>query len=97
MAIVSYYIRKLIELKVTFRNDAGAVTDPTSPTLAIHKPDGTITTYVHPTDTALMKDSTGVYHVNYIPTMRGTHKWEAYGTGAVYTGEMAAFNVLTID
>ena len=73
MAINSFDLGDLIELKITFRNDAGAVTDPTSPTLAVHKPDGTTTTYVHPTDAALVKDSTGVYHVNYTPTMAGTN------------------------
>jgi hypothetical protein len=93
MAIASYDLGDLIELKITFRNDAGAVTDPTSPTLAIHKPDGTTTTYVHPTDAALVKDSTGVYHVNYSPTMAGTHHWRGLGTGAVQAEEQAAFFV----
>lgn len=93
MPINAFDLGDLIELKITFRNDSGAVADPTSPTLAIHKPDGTTTTYVYPTDAQLVKDSTGVYHVNYAPTMAGTHHWRGSGTGAVTAAEQGAFFV----
>ena len=55
----------------------GALADPTSIILKVRTPDGIVTTY----STALVKDSTGVYHYDLALTQAGEHfiRWEATG------------------
>lgn len=81
----------LRRLTVTFTNLAGTVTDPTGVTFTIRKPDGTVTSYVYPTDAVLVKSTTGVYYVDYAITLPGRHVYRWVGTGAVETAETGEF------
>ena len=67
----------------TFRNSSGTLIDPTTVTFKARNPAGTITTYVYGTDSQVVKDSTGVYHVDWSLSSAG--KWyfriESTGTG----------------
>jgi hypothetical protein len=57
--------------------------DPGTVSVIVFGPNGGRVTYVHGTDAALVKDSTGNYHLDYAPTMAGTHwyRWVSTGSG----------------
>jgi hypothetical protein len=52
---------------------AGVLTDPSGLTFKLQDPDGITTTYVAGTDSALVHDSTGKYHV--VATLSKTGRW----------------------
>lgn len=68
---------------VTFTNAAGVATDPTTVTFRAQPPSGAAITYVYGTDNQLVKDSTGVYHVDLPMTQAYTWHVRFVGTGAV--------------
>ena len=76
-----YYLGNSIKLTYTYRDDDGAATDPTSPTVNVWDPDGTkVVDAVTPT-----KIETGVYYYNYrIPVAGPEGVWRAEFTGVVY-------------
>jgi hypothetical protein len=88
----SYDVGDLIRLSITFKVGS-TPTDPTTITFRILSPDGTVTEYIYATDDELVRDSDGVYHVDWIPDVKGVwaYRWEA--TGAVIEAEQAKFNV----
>lgn len=59
---------------ILVKNAAGALTDPTTITVTVKRPDGTTTTPATP-----VHDSTGSYHFDYEPAvtaaMVGSHKY----------------------
>jgi hypothetical protein len=65
----------------TFRV-AGVATDPTTVTASIRSPAGATTTYEYGDDVELVKDSTGVYHVDVDPTLAGRWVYAFAGSGA---------------
>lgn len=67
----------------TFSTVAGVATDPTTIVLEYKKPDGTTTSKTYP-DT-IVKDGTGVYHIDI--TMDQAGEWRAKWTG---TGSLIA-------
>lgn len=73
-----------LRLTCTFRNAAGTKADPTTVSMKkkVHKT-GTPSTLVYGTDVEVVKDSTGVYHVDVAFAEAGTHFFKWYGTGAV--------------
>lgn len=71
----------------------GTLTDPTTVTFSITEPDGTQTTYVQGIDDEAVKDSTGVYYVDWTITQAGRHYWKWTGTGTVITAEEESFTV----
>lgn len=81
--ITTHDIGDLVPLRAAFTNAAGAAADPTNVTFKIRKPDGTTTTYVHGTDSELVKDSVGNYHVDFPVTLAGFYEWRYEGTGTV--------------
>ena len=81
----------LLRLTTTFANSAGTITDPTGVTFSVRKPDGTVTTYVYPTDAQLVKSTTGVYYVDFTITLAGRHVYRWVGTGALVTAESGVF------
>lgn len=83
----------LKRFSATFKNLAGTATDPTTVKFKYTKPSGTTTTLVYLTDAALVKDSTGNYHVDLDLTEAGMwfYRWE--GTGAVQETEDGEFTV----
>lgn len=72
---------------ITFTDIVGAAADPTAITAVITEPDGVVTTYVYGTDAELVKDSVGVYYVDWTFAKKGRHKIKISGTGAVVSAE----------
>lgn len=93
---INYY-RKGQKVRVTcqFKVD-GALTDPTTVTCKVMDPSRNVSTYVYGTDAALVKESTGVYHVD-IPTDE-TKEWSVRfeGTGTCVAVEELTFGVSTV-
>lgn len=87
MAINVYTKGRLVRFAALFKNAAGAAADPTGVSFKTRSPAGTLITYVYPTDVALVRDSTGNYHIDVAVGESGEwhHRWE--GTGAVVTAE----------
>lgn len=81
----------LCRLIVTFRDSAQTVTDPTGVTFSVKTPAGAVTTYTYGVDGALGKTSTGVYYVDYTPTLPGRHVYRWAATGALVTAESGEF------
>jgi hypothetical protein len=87
VALPHHDIGDLVPVSATFKNAAGAATDPTTITFKLQKPDATLTTYVYPTDAQLVKDSVGVYHVDVPLAAAGVWYYRFEGTGAVAATE----------
>lgn len=87
----SYDKGDLIAIEGRFTNAAGVATDPTTVTCHVKSPAGT-TTHVYGAS-AIVKDSTGVYHLDVSLTVSGQwwYRWE--GTGAVEQSDEASFIV----
>jgi hypothetical protein len=80
----SYVRGALIRVAGVFTNAAGSPTDPTVVRFKWKSPAGAVTTYVYPTDGALVKDSVGNYHVDIDTTSaegRYYYRFESTGTG----------------
>lgn len=73
----------LVRCTGTFTTAGGAAQDPTTVKVSIRTPARVVTTYVYGVDGALVKDSTGVYHVDVDANQVGTWyvRWWATGTG----------------
>ncbi len=83
-----------VRLTCTFRNSAGTKADPTGVTFKkkVHST-GSATTLVYGTDVEVVKDSTGVYHVDVAFAEAGTHFFKWYGTGAVQAAKSVEIEV----
>lgn len=93
MTTAAYDIGDLRRLSVAFKDINGAAADPTTVTFRMRKPDGTVTTYVFGTDSELVKDSVGNYHVDWTFALAGRHVWRFEGSagGPVTTEEQDAY------
>lgn len=74
---------------ITFENESGTPTNPTTVTATLYLPDDTTTT------PSITSGSTGVRSVTVTPTMAGTHRLKWVGTGAVTVTEWDVFEVVT--
>lgn len=83
MTINVYQKGDLARCSAAFRNDAGALIDPTAVTFVFTTPAGVTTTYTYGVDSQLVKDSTGNYHVDLSASARGLwlYRWVSTGTG----------------
>ena len=89
----SYTIGQQIRFSAAFKNLAGTLTDPTTVTFKIESPSGTVVTYVYLTDSQLIKDSTGNYHVDYLPASSGAWNYRWEGAGAIVSASEQWFDV----
>ena len=80
-------IGDVVTISAVFRDAAGALADPTTTTLTVMAPDGTLST---PTP---VKDSTGTYHADVPVTASGSWAYRWLGTGAVAAAEEGTFSV----
>jgi hypothetical protein len=82
---------------VQFRNFAGTLADPTTITAKILKGDGVALTKLFGTDVEVVKESTGIYHIDIVTDVHGvwTIRWE--GTGTVKAAIEQRFNVKRSD
>lgn len=83
MTINSYDVGDLIRCTGTFTNAAGTAVDPTTVTFKVEDASGDVTSYVYDTDPEVVRDGTGVYHVDVSIDEAGRwqFRWESTGTG----------------
>lgn len=89
----NYQVGDLVRVTGTFTDINGNLIDPTSVLFSFKTPAGSITTYVYLTDAQLVKDSTGVYHVDVNANTIGTWPYRFYSTGVGQTAGEASFQV----
>jgi len=70
-----------IKLSGEFKTPAGALFDPTTVLCRVKVPAGTETTFTYGTDIALIKDSTGLYSMWYLPATVGSYTVRFKGSG----------------
>ena len=75
-----------------FRNSSGSLADPTTVTVQVKTPDGTVTLYTY-AGGAVTKDSTGLYHKNVTITAEGKWTLGMLGTGNVASAEHSTITV----
>ena len=82
-----------VRLSAIFTTTANATGDPGGVTLRLLKPDGTSGVLVYNTDTALVREATGVYYWETGLVSPGTYfyRWEA--SGNLQAAEEASFTV----
>lgn len=88
-----YHVGDLVRCTGSFKNSAGASTDPSGVTAKIKTPAGTTITYIYGVDAQLVKESTGVYYVDVSATTNGTWYYRFAGTG---TGQSADENYFRV-
>ena len=81
-------------VSATFKNAAGADTDPTTVTVKIRAGYDEPVTYVYGTDAELVKTATGKYYVDYLIGNPGRHFHQWVGTGSVQVMEEKEFYVV---
>lgn len=83
MGINVYHVGDLVRIDGDFKDDAGALQDPTGLSFKFEDPSGNETTYVYLTDAELVRDGTGEFHVDIDADEVGDwhYKWLATGTG----------------
>jgi hypothetical protein len=91
--MIEFVLGNLVRCTTTFRNTANAVADPTAITFKFKTPAGAITTYTYGVDQQLVKDSTGVYHVDLTANAVGTWNYRFAGTGTVVAATEGDFAV----
>lgn len=82
----AYDIGDLVRCTGTFAA-SGSNVNPAAVMFKVKKPSGTVVTYTYGTDAALVRDSTGVYHVDVDATEAGEWTYRFWSTG---TGQAAA-------
>lgn len=80
--MAQYSFGQTATLTATFKNTAGAETDPTTITLRVTSPSGTETSYTYAAST-VSRTSTGVYYKALRMSAAGTWKYRWVATGAV--------------
>lgn len=90
---MSYSVGDLIRISGTFTNAAGVATDPTAVFAKYKDPSGNVTTLTYPTDAALVKDSTGVYHVDINADEWGWWYYRFYSTGTGQAANESRFEI----
>lgn len=85
--MTSYVIGDLVRLKVTWRDAAGALVDPTTITCRVKNPAGTVTVYTYALG-QVVRESIGVYHYDVdTSALNGTWSYRWEGTGAAVGAE----------
>jgi hypothetical protein len=78
-------------LTIAFANAAGAAVDPTTVSFQMREPGAKVTTYTYPTDSQLVKDGVGSYHVDWQIGLAGSHAYRWLGAGANAASEFGGF------
>ena len=76
-----------------FSNSAEVAVDPTAVMCKVRTPDGTITTYTHGADAALVKVAVGSYYVDVDATAPGVWYYRFYSTGVGQAAGETGFRV----
>lgn len=89
----SYDRDQEVELKGTFRDDEEALADPTTVTLYVLDPAGTLSTYTY-AEAQITRDSLGVFLKNIVLNASGAWYYRFKGTGAVATAGWERISVI---
>jgi hypothetical protein len=92
MTTATYNINDRVTLDGTFKAN-NVLTDPTNVFCVVQTPAGVPTTYHYGVDSELVRDSTGVYHIDIFPTQSGLWKYAFEGEDSVQITTQAAFYV----
>lgn len=96
MALVSFDKNDVVRISTTFTDTSDAVADPTDVSCVVKAPSGTETTSEYnPGD--IVRDSTGIYHLDVTASASGTWVYRFTGTGAVAQVDEGEFYVLVSD
>lgn len=97
--MIEYEFGQAVRLSVAFENALGAAADPTTVTftygvrLVNPPPDPTASDHVYLTDLAVIRDSVGRYHYDFVPALPGNYIARATGTGTVAAVAVDTFRV----
>lgn len=83
----------LVRIAGTFTTAAGNASDPAAVVAYYRDPAGTTTTLTYGTDAELVRDSTGVYHVDVDANQPGTWRYSFRGTGTGQAADESYFRV----
>jgi hypothetical protein len=91
--MTDFIVGTLIEIPVAFTDPTGTPTDPDTLVFLVQRysPAGTLATYTYGTDSAVVRDSAGTYHLEYLVETSGEYIWRANATGAVQRAVEGAF------
>lgn len=81
-------------MEAAFTDANGAAADPGEVYLEIRLPDKTTTTYQYGVDAALIKDSTGNYHLDYTTSTTGSYRYRWYSLVSGITADTGIFYVV---
>ena len=94
--MINYYKKgQKVRVRCTFTVD-GVPTDPTTITCKIMDPSRNVTPYVYGTDGELVRDGTGVYHVDVVTDETQEWNFRFEGTGICTAVEESTFGVQTV-
>lgn len=81
--MATYDIGDIVRISASFKNSASSLIDPTSASMLYKDPSGSKTSLVYAVDAALVKDNTGLYHVDLTIDESGRWytRWSSSGTG----------------
>lgn len=91
MPETTYQLNDIAKLSATF-TVSGVDTDPTTVTVTVRDPTGTVTTYT--TSNGVTKDATGQYHLNLTVGVSGRWAYKWSGTGTAVDNEQGVFYVI---
>lgn len=95
MTINYYKLGQKVRCTVNFKVN-GTLTDPTTVRCKVKDPSGNVTTYVYGTDAELVRESTGVYHVDVVTDEKRQWHFRFEGTGTCTAVEESSFGVRTV-
>lgn len=89
-----YDVGDLVECSSAFVDKQGAPHDPTTVIFSVKTPAGAITSYTYGQAIQVVKETTGVYHVDVSVTAPGTWWYRFAGTG---NGQAASENFFEVE
>ena len=95
MTINYYKMGQKVRCTVNFKVN-NVLTDPTVVTCKVKDPSGNVVPYVYGTDAELVKDSTGIYHVDVVTDEKKQWNVRFEGTGTCTAVEESAFGVRSV-
>ena len=93
MSINTYDLGDLVRITGTFKDEDGAVLDPTTVYFEYKTPAGVVTTLTYGIDGSVIRDSTGVYHCDLDANASGEWYCRWYSTGTGQAAEEEVFYV----
>lgn len=93
----TYQKGALVRISFDFKNSDGDPIDPGVVKITIKDPAGVTTTYTYGTDSQLVKDSTGNYHLDQSAAHSGEYLYKTFSTGIGQAAAKGSFNVAQDD